>query len=124
VRPVDFSLTVEFAPPVKQTPADAAERVGQAALSEAIALAFAEQHPSGWAIHPVGVDLELTIRYQRAIRRSDAANIIGGIADQLERLGVYRSDSQLRRIDYQERRSADSVDRYSVIVRPMGPGSE
>ena len=65
------------------------------------------------------VDLELIVRYERGTRRSDSANIIGGIADQLERLRLYHSDSQIRRVDYDEQRSSDGVDRYTVVVRPI-----
>lgn len=70
----------------------------------------------------LGVDLELFVRYERGRRTPDSANIIGGIADQLERLNVYHSDAQLRRIDYEERRSSDGVDRYTVRVRPISRG--
>ena len=115
----DFDLRVPAAPPVKQTSADAAERASQAALNAAIEAAFRETHPNGWPIFMIHVDLEMTVRYERGRRRSDGANIIGGIADQLERLNVYHSDRQLRRIDYEEKRSPDGDDRYTVRVRPI-----
>jgi len=115
----DFELTVPFAPPVKQLPADAAERASQKALKAAIQAEFDKRYPNGWPMFMLGVDLELVVRYERGRRRSDSANIIGGIADQLERLNVYHSDVQLRRIDYDERRSSDGVDRYTVRVRPI-----
>lgn len=116
----EFELQVDFPPPVKQAPADARERASQLQLAAAIRSAFASQHPAGWRMHMLAVDLELVIRYERGQRRSDSANIIGGIADQLQRLNVYHSDRQLRRIDYEERPSADDKDRYSVMVRPWG----
>ena len=119
----DFELTVLFAPPVKQVPADAAERASQQALAAALKAEFDKTYPSGWPMFMLGVDLELVVRYERGHRQSDSANIIGGIADQLERLNVYHSDKQLRRIDYDERRSADGVDRFTVRVRPISRSS-
>jgi hypothetical protein len=117
-----FELRVDFAPPVKQTAANAAERASQAALVQATREAFFAKHPDGWPMYPSHVDLQLVVRYERGRRRSDGANVIGGIADQLERLGVYHSDLQLRRIDYEEHPSADGRDRYTASVRPLGDG--
>lgn len=119
-RDVAFELTVQTAPPVKQTPGSAAERASQASLVDAITRAFRAEYPDGWPTYAPRTDLELVIRYERGVRRSDSANIIGGIADALERLKVYSSDSQLRQIAYAESPSHDSIDRYTIAVRRVG----
>ena len=110
---VDIGLQVEGIPPVKQTPADGIERARQAAANEALAEAVRTQLPENRMILRT-VDLALSVRYERGRGRSDSANIIGGIADQLQRCNIYWDDAQLRRIEYAEVPSSDGGDRYSV----------
>jgi Holliday junction resolvase RusA-like endonuclease len=116
----DRSIELEIlaAPPVKQTPADAAERARQQRANEVIATAFGGKYPA-WRMYQLPVALELSIEYDRHTSRSDSANIIGGIADQLERCNTYKNDRQLRRIHYVESPSPDGADRYRLRITPL-----
>jgi Holliday junction resolvase RusA-like endonuclease len=112
-----YELIVEGSPPVKQPPADAAERMRQKVPNDLMAAAHADRYGDRWQMWLYQVDLRLEIRYERGSARSDSANIIGGIADALEKLNVYWSDAQLRTIDYAETRAHGGRDRYVVRVR-------
>ena len=115
-RTIDLEITAR--PPVKQMPADAAERARQPQANMAFREAFVAAYPSWW-MFTLAVDLDLSIDYERGAGRSDSANIIGGIADQLESCNAYHNDRQLRRVTYAERPSADGLDRFRVHVEVM-----
>jgi len=111
-----LKVEVRSAPPVKQTPADARERERQQLANLALRDALAAQYPDGPPAYPRADRLGIDIEYQRGQGRSDAANVVGGVADQLERLRVYANDAQLVEIRYRESPAVDRVDRYSVTV--------
>jgi len=102
-------LHVEEIPPYKQTPADRRERENQKIRTDALRREAESQFKT-----PISErNVRLTIKYCRCKGRSDAANIIGGIADALNEI-AYDDDRQITEIYYQETRG--NVDEYQVIV--------
>ncbi len=57
----------------------------------------------------------LGIKYHRAKGRRDGANIIGGVADALQKI-LYKDDSALVEIHYVEETSEDAEDDYWIEV--------
>ncbi|NWG11230.1 RusA family crossover junction endodeoxyribonuclease [Candidatus Bathyarchaeota archaeon] len=60
--------------------------------------------------------IRLSITYHRQKGKSDAVNIIGGIADALNGI-AYDDDSQITQINYQETKG--SFDEYTIIVEEV-----
>ena len=94
-------------PPYKQTPVDGVEKGHQ--VERARLLSEAASRSS----QQLEGRVALAIRYKRKAGRSDAANIIGGIADTLQGI-CYVNDSQLKEIHYTE--EAGDEDEYWVVV--------
>ena len=99
-------------PPAKQTSADEAEKLRQEERATALRKApyggyTDQEHP------PLDGNVALSITYKRGWGKSDAANIIGGIADALQRV-FYLDDAQLVEINYKEERGEE--DEYWIKV--------
>lgn len=101
-------LQVREIPPYKQTPADRRERQNQEMRADALKVEANRQFGS-----LLRGNLRLTIEYHRHRGRSDAANIIGGIADALNKI-AYDDDRQIVEIHYREAKG--DVDWYQVVI--------
>lgn len=64
--------------------------------------------------------VHIFIHYTRGIGKSDATNIIGGIADALQGI-LYENDRQIRKVAYTE--DSGASDEYRIIIRYTGPPS-
>ncbi len=106
-------IEVEDSPPWKQTPADTAEASRQQArrkkLQDAVRAEVAEAIGDG----PLDDPVCLSITYHRVTGRSDAANVIGGIADALEGI-AYVNDRLVTEVHYVE--ETGPTESYSVTV--------
>ncbi len=65
--------------------------------------------------NPLTSLLHLEIKFVREKCQADAANIIGGIADELQDV-LYKDDNQLRQITYQEDSAEGHGDSYTIAV--------
>ena len=104
------SMRAKGPPPWKQAPADGKEKLAQ---QERRSLLQAEAHKALSACEPAEGPVSRSITYRRAAGRSDAANIIGGIADTLEGI-VYQNDRQVIEIHYVEEDAVE--DEYEVTI--------
>ena len=104
-------LQVKEIPPYKQTPADRHERQSQEKRANALMVEANSQFGS-----LLRGNVRLTIEYHRYRGRSDAANIIGGIADALNRI-AYDDDRQIVEIHYREAKG--DVDWYQVAIEEV-----
>lgn len=102
-------LYIKEIPPYKQTPADRRERENQKIRTDALR----REAESLFKTPVKEKNVRLTIKYCRCKGRSDAANIIGGVADALNGI-AYDDDRQITEIHYQETKG--NVDEYQVIV--------
>ena len=107
-----MELYVKEIPPYKQAPADRRERENQ--RTRTAALRKEVQNRFTTPMRQMGV--RLTITYCRHKGRSDAVNIIGGIADALNGI-AYDDDKQITEIHYRETKG--SIDEYHVIVEEV-----
>jgi len=98
-------------PPYKQAPADTNERRNQMKRTEALKSAAVNEKTA-----PIKGKVSLTITYSRKSGRSDAANIIGGIADALNGI-AYDDDKQIVEIHYSE--TVGSSDKYQVSIEEL-----
>jgi Holliday junction resolvase RusA-like endonuclease len=105
-------LHVKEIPPYKQTPADRREKETQRIRIKALK----EEAGGKSEISTSKKNIRLTIDYSRCKGRSDAANIIGGIADALNGI-AYDDDRQITEINYQETKG--SVDEYQAIIEEL-----
>lgn len=104
-------LHVKGIPPYKQTPADRRERENQVIRTATLRREAEHKFPT-----TMKQSIRLTITYRRQKGRSDALNIIGGIADALNGI-AYDDDKQITEIHYQE--TEGSLDEYHLIVEPV-----
>jgi len=95
-------------PPYKQTPAGRRERQNQEIRAHALKVEADRQFGS-----LLRGNVRLRIEYHRHSGRSDVANIIGGIADALNRI-AYADDKQIIEIHYREVKG--DVDWYQVVI--------
>ena len=102
-------LHVKEIPPYKQTPADSRERKNQKIRTDALRREAEKQFKT-----PITrKNIRLIIKYCRCKGKSDAVNVIGGIADALNRI-AYEDDKQITEIHYQEMRG--DIDEYHASV--------
>lgn len=102
-------LYVKENPPYKQTPADSSERKNQKIRTNALRREAEKQFKT-----PITrKNIRLIIRYCRCKGKPDAVNVIGGIADALNRI-AYEDDRQITEIHYMEIRG--DIDEYHVSV--------
>jgi len=107
-----MKLHVKEIPPYKQTPADRKERVNQKIRVDALRKEAVRIFAS-----PIRQkSVRLRIEYSRNKGRSDATNIIGGIADSLNGI-AYDDDRQITEIHYEEKKG--NIDEYQVIVEEV-----
>jgi Holliday junction resolvase RusA-like endonuclease len=104
-------LHVKGIPPYKQAPADRREKENQMTRIKALRREAEHTFPT-----PIKQSIRLTIMYRRQKGRSDAANIIGGIADALNGI-AYGDDKQITQINYQETKG--NVDEYQIIIEEL-----
>lgn len=109
---MDEQFSVKSKPPYKQAHANEKERKDKERYKQACTNAARRCF-----LTPAAGDLKLEVRYQRFRGRMDSANIIGGIADALNKI-AYRDDIQLREIQYAE--VPGTEDTYSVRVLSLG----
>ena len=109
---MDEQFSVKSKPPYNHDPADAEEKENQVKYKQAC-MTEAMKH----FVMPVKEDLKMEVIYQRFRGRMDSANIIGGIADALNKI-AYKDDIQLREIQYSELRGNE--DGYSVRISSLG----
>ncbi len=109
---MDIQFSVKNKPPYKQNHANKDEKADQEHYKQSCIDETKKNFLS-----PTEGYLKIEIRYQRARGRMDSANIIGGIADALEKL-VYKNDKQLKEIHYYEQ--TGSEDGYSVRISSLG----
>jgi len=103
-------IEVEGIPPYKQTPADGAEATRQLERREILRQRAREE----FLDKPVESGrISLDITYYRHTGRSDAANIVGGIADSLEGI-LYVNDRMIGEIFYIE--EPGKQDSYEISV--------
>ena len=106
------SFEVNYIPPWKQVPADAAEAAHQADRTEALKVKAREVFTGP----PITTACAMSIRYSRSKGRADSAGIIGGIADGLQKI-VFKNDKQLHEICYKEWKG--DKDWYQVTVTEL-----
>jgi len=100
-------------PPYKQTPADKKEKQSQEERKDRLRREVFSHKNEGLFF---AKKIVLSIRYQRAKGLSDAANIIGGIADALQGV-LYLNDARITEIRYIENLAPEgAVDEYWVEV--------
>lgn len=105
-----ISFRVEEKPPWKQSPADAPEKNRQTTRRAALQT----RARATYADAPLGSPCRLQILHTRSGDGGpDAANIVGGIADALQRI-VYKNDRQILEIMYAEARGPS--DSYEVVI--------
>ena len=103
-------IHVEGKPPYKQSPADYSEKKNQQERRDIL-----HDNAKRACLEPLKGSVKLIINYRRYRGMSDAANIIGGIADALENI-LYEDDKQIGEILYSE--SNGNKDEYWVKVEP------
>lgn len=116
-EPEGIHLDVNGVPPVKQAPfgQNAENRKRRKRLKDEAAMVAKDTNRAYEFYGETPV--RIAIRYSRARGKSDAANIVGGIADALE--GVfYEDDRQLTCIAYTEE-MGKKRDSYTVSLESM-----
>jgi Holliday junction resolvase RusA-like endonuclease len=109
---IEMRLHVMGIPPYKQAPADARERENQKIRTDTL-----KREAKNHFRTPVSRGkVRLTIEYSRGKGKSDAANIIGGIADALNGI-TYRDDGQISEIHYREK--SENIDEYWINVEEV-----
>ena len=105
-------LHVKEIPPYKQTPADEREKENQKMRTDVL-----KREARDYFRIPISRrKVRLTIEYHRGKGRSDAANVIGGVADALNGI-AYDDDNQIAEIHYRERNG--NIDEYWVTVEEV-----
>lgn len=105
-----FHVVVEGKPPVKQTPANKREKLDQQARTKLLR----DEAGKEWnGQRLIGDPCWMRVEYRRSKGASDSANIIGGIADSLQKI-VISDDRQLVEIHYTEKKG--SSDMYDITV--------
>ncbi len=74
---------------------------------------------STWWYDPINpkTSVTISIHYARVSGRSDAANIIGGIADALQGI-LYKNDRQIRKVRYSE--DGGASEEYVITINYKG----
>jgi len=107
-----MKLCVKEIPPYKQAPADGRERENKRIRTMALKREAKEE----LSIPIKQKSVRLVIWYSRLRGKSDAVNIIGGIADALNGI-AYNDDRQITEIHYDETKG--NIDEYQVIVEEI-----
>lgn len=105
-------IEVKCIPPWKQLPAGASERRNQKSRKEKLQ-EEAKKKVSDLHGSLITGDLRMKVVYIRSKGRADATNILGGIADSLQKI-VYENDKFLTKIDYSEVKG--NADEYVVEI--------
>ncbi len=103
-----MKIEINGIPPYKQTPADLKERESQIMRRGKL-----RQEAEKLNFQLTSKNLKIKIIYFRSKGKADAANIIGGIADALQKI-IYNDDNQIKKIIYEEEKS--SLDKYIVEI--------
>ena len=108
-----IAFEVDGSPPYKQTPADVSEAARQKQRRELLQREARRAAADAVIECPLDGQVSMSITYLRARGRTDAANIIGGIADGLQGI-AYVNDSQVTEVHYIE--EAAKEESYSVTI--------
>lgn len=108
IKLITKKLHIVDIPPYKQAPADIHEKENQKKRAEAL-----KTEAEKLFENPMRGKVHLKVEYHRHKGRSDAANIIGGIADALNKI-AYVDDKQIVEIHYHE--ALGKVDEYWVEI--------
>ena len=103
-----MKLHVKEVPPYKQAPADQREKQLQTIRTNALR-EVATKEILNRLTGPVKID----IIYHRGKGRADSTNIIGGIADALNKI-AYNDDRQIKEVHYSENKK--TTDEYWVSI--------
>jgi len=105
---MDVEFSIRSKPPYKQAPANSSEKENQKLYRQNLEIE-ARNHFS----KPIKGNIRIEITHTRAKGRSDAANIVGGIADALQGIG-FEDDRQIVEIHYREEKG--NMDSYLVRI--------
>lgn len=124
---VKLELTVIGEPPIKRGPGGVSQirerrrqQRSQSAevLRQAVEGGLKEmglEHGRQFPWNPMTARIHLEVRLARGKCKADAANIIGGIADELQDV-LYANDDQVCQIRYQETLAEDGQDQYELTI--------
>lgn len=111
-------IEVKCKPPYKQSWASSSERGNQKSRKEKLQ-EEAKKKVSDLHGSLMSGDLTMKVVYTRSKGRADAANILGGIADSLQKI-VYENDRCLTKIDYSEKKGNE--EEYVVEISSIEGG--